>query len=323
MLTCIHIIIGPPPVPPIVVNPGLQETMIVPSKTEINHGNAYLYSYFSFPKHVSTTIGASGDFFDSDSPAFPDNDQFNPKLGITWNPVPATTLRGAMFRTYRRTLITDQTLEPTQVAGFNQFFDDAFGTDAWLYGGGIDQKFSQSIYGGAEFTYRDMEVPRLLTDEVTGIKVLEDFDWEEKLARAYLFWTPNKWLALSAEYSYERLQRAERFADGTMDAKTHYIPLGINFFHPSGLGASLKGTYVDQKGSFERQGSLGTFEDAENDFWVVDAAINYRLPKRCGFITVGATNLFDNEFQFFDSDRDNPRIIPDRFLFARVTLVIP
>jgi len=152
---------------------------------------------------------------------------------------------------------------------------------------------------------------------------LEELDWEEKLARAYLFWTPHKWLALSAEYSYERLERAERFADGTRDAKTHYVPLGINFFHPSGLSASLKGTYVNQKGSFERQGSLETFEDAEDDFWVVDAAISYRLPKRYGFITVGATNLFDKEFQFFDSDRDNPRIIPGRFLFARVTLAIP
>jgi tetratricopeptide (TPR) repeat protein len=317
------IIIGPPPVPPIVVFPGLQQTTIEKSKTEIDHGNAYLYSYFSFPKGVTLTIGASGDFFDSDSPTFPDNDQFNPKFGIIWNPVPATTLRGAVFRTYRRTLITDQTLEPTQVAGFNQFFDDAPGTEAWRYGGAIDQKFSESIYGGAEFTYRDMKVPRLLTDAVTGITVLEELDWEEKLARAYLFWTPHKWLALSAEYSYERLERAERFADGARDAKTHYFPLGINFFHPSGLSASLKGTYVDQKGSFERQGSLGTFEDAEDDFWVVDAAINYRLPKRYGFITVGATNLFDKEFQFFDSDRDNPRIIPDRFLFARVTLAMP
>ncbi len=31
-------------------------------------------------------------------------------------------------------MITRQTIEPTQVAGFNQFFDLDNGTDAWNYG---------------------------------------------------------------------------------------------------------------------------------------------------------------------------------------------
>ena len=53
-----------------------------------------------------------------------DTNQFNPKFGIIWNPFPGTTVRAAAFRVLKRTLITDQTLEPTQVAGFNQFFDD-------------------------------------------------------------------------------------------------------------------------------------------------------------------------------------------------------
>jgi hypothetical protein len=61
--------------------------------------------------------------------------QFNPKFGVTWNPLAATTVRAAIFRTLKRTLITDQTLEPTQVAGFNQFFDDINLTETWRYGG--------------------------------------------------------------------------------------------------------------------------------------------------------------------------------------------
>ena len=78
------------------------------------------------------SAGTSGDFFDSDSAETPDEDQFNPKFGITWNPVPDTTLRAAAFSVLKRTLITDQTLEPTQVAGFNQFYDDENTTDACL-----------------------------------------------------------------------------------------------------------------------------------------------------------------------------------------------
>jgi hypothetical protein len=70
-----------------------------------------------------------------------------------------------------------------------------------------------------------------------------------------------------------------------------------------------------------------TFESGQDDFWTVDAVINYRLPKRYGFFTVGATNLFDNEFKHFDTDRGainlNPRVIPDRVVFGRITLALP
>jgi outer membrane receptor protein involved in Fe transport len=272
---------------------------------------------------VTLTVGGSVDFFDSDDPLTKDQDQFNPKFGITWNPVPDTTLRGAVFRVLKRTLITDQTLEPTQVAGFNQFFDEANATDSWRYGAAIDQKFTESIYGGAEYTHRDLKVPFNFLDLATGVTSLEEADWKEKLFRAYLFWTPHKWLALSAEYQWERFERDNNFAEGARTVETNYFPLGISFFHPSGLSATLKGTYIDQKGSFERQLSVGTFEDAEDNFWLVDAAVRYRFPKRYGFITVGVANLFDKEFDFFDTDIDNPRVQPHRFFFAKITLAIP
>jgi len=49
-------------------------------------------------------------------------------------------------------------------------------------------------------------------------------------------------------------------------------------------------------------------------------AVSYRLPKRYGFLAVGATNLFDEEFNFFDIDVRNPTIQPTRRVYARVTL---
>jgi outer membrane receptor for ferrienterochelin and colicin len=204
------------------------------------------------------------------------------------------------------------------VAGFNQFFDEVNGTDAWRFGGAIDQKFTQSIYGGVEFTYRDMDVP--YNDEAGDLK---NSNWDEKILRTYLFWTPHNWFSLSAEYLYEDLHRDKDFADGAKDAKTHYLPLGINFFHPSGLSASFKGTYVDQDGEFERATNVGTFEDGDDNFWLFDAAINYRLPKRYGFISAGVKNLFDEDFEHFDTDRDNPRIQPDRMAFVKVTFAFP
>ncbi len=308
-----------PPFPPPPFGPGgTSQTTITPSDLGVEHTNLYLYSYIKFPKNVTWTLGASGDFLDSDSQERPDKDQFNPKFGITWTPFSGTTFRGAAFKALKRTLLTDQTLEPTQVAGFNQFFDDADGTKSKRYGAAIDQKFSKTIFGGFEYSKRDLEVPLIRTGTTP-----DEVDWDEKLIRAYLNWAPHKWMALTAEYLYEEFDRDKRLSDGALWVDTHYVPLGINFYHPSGLSAFLKGTYVDQKGKFERLDNVGTFTRGQDDFWLLDAAISYRLPKRYGFITVGAANLLDEKFQYFDTDRDNPRIQPERYIFGKVTLAFP
>ncbi|MEA3470775.1 MAG: TonB-dependent receptor, partial [Thermodesulfobacteriota bacterium] len=288
---------------------------------DTRHSNIYLYTYIKPLDNLTLTVGGSGDFFEAEDELVKDQNQFNPKLGVIWNLDTGTTLRAAAFRVLKRTLITDQTLEPTQVAGFNQFFDEVNATDYWRYGGAIDQKFSDSIYGGVEFTYRDLDVPYV---DFTGpAPVLAEANWKEKLARAYLFWTPLKSVSLTAEYRYEDLERDEQGGPGAKEAQTHYLPLGINYFHPSGLSASLKGTYINQDGKFERKVDRGVFEDGSDDFWLVDATISYRLPKRYGFITVGVNNLFDEEFRYFDTDWQNPRIQPGQFFFARVTLAFP
>jgi hypothetical protein len=298
---------------------------------DVNHANVYLYSYIKPLENLTLTVGASYDDFNADSSETPDKDQFNPKFGITCNPFPDTTLRAAAFRMLTRTLITDQTLEPTQLAGFNQFFDDFNATEAWRYGAAIDQKFSKNIYGGIEFSKRDLEVPIAISDENNLFSKIKKIDWEEYFGRAYLYWTPHEWLALRAEYQYEEFKRDEDFAFDAKEVETHYIPLGINFFHPSGFSAGLKGTYVKQNGKFERQGTLGTFEDGDDSFWLMDAAINYRITKRHGFITVGVTNLFDEDFEYFDTDFKSspendkpifamPRIQPDRSVFLQFTL---
>jgi outer membrane receptor protein involved in Fe transport len=264
--------------------------------------------------NLTITVGGSGDFFNTDNSDAEDVNQFNPKLGVTWNPTPNTTVRGAAFRVLKRTLVTDQTLEPTQVAGFNQFFDDFKTTDAWRYGGAIDQKFTQDIYGGLEFSKRDLDFPYF--DFTAGL--FDEVSWDENLSRAYLFWTPHAWFALSAQYIYEKAERDERAADNVKELKTHRIPLGINFFHPSGISASVLTTYYNQEGEFEIV--PGVFEPGEDNFWLVDVAISYRLPKRYGFITVGAKNLFDEEFKYFDTDSRNSTCQPVRTVFGRVTV---
>jgi Tfp pilus assembly protein PilF len=159
---------------------------------DVEHTNAYIYSYVKPLQSLTFTVGGSYDDFEADDELEKDKDQFNPKVGVVWNPFSSTTIRGAALSVVKRTVITDQTLEPTQVAGFNQFFDEANATDYWIFGGAIDQKFTQSIYGGVEYTYRDLNVPWV--DLTFGS--LENANWDEKIFRAYLFWTPHEWVSI-------------------------------------------------------------------------------------------------------------------------------
>ena len=290
---------------------------------DAKHTNVYLYSYINAIKNVTLTLGASGDFFrTSDSTASESKNQFNPKIGLTWNILPNTTFRAAAFRALKRTLITNQTLEPTQGAGFNQFYDDIESTESRRYGVALDQKFSRTLFGGMEFSQRELKVPIPFTDPFTAVSSVERKDWRETLARPYLFWTPHNWVALSGEYMYERFKRGSNLNFGLKEATTHRVPLGLRLFHPSGLSFALKTTYVHQDGEFLRR-SATCCESGNSDFWLVDLALNYRLPKRYGFVTVGATNLLDRKFKYQETDFNNPTMIPARTAFIKLTLQLP
>jgi tetratricopeptide (TPR) repeat protein len=299
---------GPPGGPPAII---VQEFPPIPNK--FDHVDLYGYANLKPLTNVTVTVGGSFDRMTGDIPGG-DVDQFNPKVGLTWSPVPGTTVRGAAFRMLKRTLVTDQTLEPTQVAGFNQFFDDSFVTDGWRYGGALDQKLGRDAYAGGEFSKRDLEFPFLLGPEVA------EAQWDEWLGRAYFFVTPHRWLALRAQYVYERFERVQDQPLGFSELDTHRVPLGVGFFHPSGLSASFTVTYWNQEGQFVQGPG---FVPGSSQFWLVDAAASYRLPKRYGFIAFGATNLLDKEFEYFEVNVFNPTIVPKRSVFVRITLAVP
>jgi tetratricopeptide (TPR) repeat protein len=330
-------------------------TSVDDADTSVKHTNAYVYAYFNVLRNLTATVGASGDFFKSDgntvtttddpfcifdttglcvpfggpvaatSTASRSKDQFNPKFGVTWNPVPATTLRAAAFRTMKRAIIANQTLEPTQVAGFNQFYDDIEATDTKVYGVAVDQKFSPSLFGGLSGSRRKLGVPIPFLDPFTNTSQIVEKDWSEKLGRAYLFLTPHRWLALSAEYQYERFERTtDNLNFGVQEATTKKVPLGLRFLHPSGITLAAKATHVSQDGLFAPKGGTCTpCQPGSTSFWLTDVALTYRLPKRYGFLSVGATNLSDHSFQYQETDFNNPTILPRKMAFARLTLAIP
>jgi hypothetical protein len=214
-------------------------------------------------------------------------------------------------------LLTQQTLEPTQVAGFNQFYDDPPGTDAWRYGVAVDQKFTKNLFGGIEASKRDLEVPTLFVG--AGNVDVQKHDWDEYLARTYLFFTPHEWVSLRAEYEFEKFER-DRDSFAAFDhVETHKVPVGINVFHPSGLSWSFAATYLYQDGKFLRNSDF-EFQSGDRDLWFLDTGVRYRLPDRYGFISFGINNLLDEDDGYQATDVRNPAYRPGRLIFGSVTL---
>jgi hypothetical protein len=89
-------------------------------------------------------------------------------------------------------------------------------------------------------------------------------------------------------------------------------------FHPIGLTLRVRGTYVDQRGDVgDAQGNVGSRGDR---FFVLDASLAYRLPRRWGIVSIEGWNLLDQRLVFQDTDPANPTIYPERLILARFTL---
>jgi hypothetical protein len=142
-------------------------------------------------------------------------------------------VRVAAFRYLKRPFAANQTIEPTQVAGFNQFFDDVDGTDAWRFGVALDHRFSERIFAGLEASYRALEVPiRNSTDgALTGFE-----DQSEQLYRGYLSVLLSRQLSFSAGLVFDDQQRD--IPDDLNDTLPHrvttlFAPLTLTWHHPS------------------------------------------------------------------------------------------
>jgi tetratricopeptide (TPR) repeat protein len=282
--------------------------------TSTTHGNGYLYSFLTLPRDITWIFGVSVDSFQNDLGT---RKQVNPKLGLIWRATPITTIRLGAFRTLKRSLLTNQTIEPTQVAGFNQFFDDITGTDSRRIGIAVDHKFHAGLYGGLEFSARELRL-----SPVSG---LNNSLWDERSYRAYVHWAPHPKLSAKLTYELDEFEGAE-FTSGIGISEdtstTHIAEAALRFFDPSGVFARVATTYVNQEAASR---TLFNPPSRENEFILLNAGIGYRLPKRLGILGVEAKNLFDEEFNFQSLgartiEGQNLPFIPDRTIFTYFTL---
>jgi tetratricopeptide (TPR) repeat protein len=296
----------------------------VTESSKIRQTRGYGYGSFNLPQPVTWTLGLSYDDFEEGDFEI---DKVNPKLGVQWQLFDRLRLRGAVFQTIKPALANNRTLEPTQVAGFNQLFDERNGTESLQYGVGVDYDLLDDVFIGAEATQRDIDTP-FFDDDLGRTTTV---DQEEQNLRGYVNWKATSAWALSAEVVYDRFEsdRSPLTVQGTVpeEVRTFSIPLTVRYFHPVGFFAGVQGTFVNQE--VERSpGQVDDLADGEDDFFVVDLSAGYRLPKRLGSFSVEVSNLFDSGFKYQDDSYrefgDEPSIgpyIPKRRILARLTLV--
>jgi hypothetical protein len=169
-------------------------------------------------------------------------------------------IRAAVFRWVKPALAANRTLEPTQVAGFNQVFDDVNGDESWRWGGGFDWRATKQLFFGAEATWRDLNVPFILPDTA----VFES--WREKVDRAYVYD-----IFAAREGFFTDLSSTPK------NLKTFSIPVAARYFAQNGFFAGFTITYVDQNVVRTPEAKSLGFSDGQDNFVIVDAGLGWRI----------------------------------------------
>ncbi len=245
-----------------------------------------------------------------------------PGFGFIWRPAELLQLRAAGGRTIKRPYVANQTLEPTQLAGFNELLDDKDGTRADWLGLGADLRASESLRIGSELVWRR------LSRQVSEPTDTGDFQHKNETARddratAYLYWIATDQIVMSLELIGEDYSANKRDNPSFSRMRTLTVPLRLNYTMPAGWFATAQTSFVAQDVD---QPSDGDNTDLDSHGLLVDLAAGYRLPKRYGIIAVEATNLLDERLAFQDESfrtsrgQVDPRFIPSRAFFATVTL---
>jgi TonB dependent receptor len=285
---------------------------------------AYTYAYLDPIPNLTITAGIS---FDSiDNPLVAD-EATSPKIGITWRPTPYTTVRGAAFETLFASLTTSTQnaqprLEPVQVAGFTQLLFGGLADRATVRGLAIEQELSPQVFIGWQADTRDTErtvfTPFGPTDTVL-------IDLREREQKAYLYWLPVEEISVTAGYEHGRYSSEPEQLFGYSHMKTEALPVEIRYFSRGGFTIGARASYVEQSGEFQTELRQTPFDPpplapGEDQFWVLDAFVGYRLPNRHGLLSLNAGNLLDESFRFQDVDPTNPTLFPERLVSLRFTL---
>jgi outer membrane receptor protein involved in Fe transport len=276
--------------------------------------NLYLYNQFDLATKVNLTLGLSYESFDS---SFLLDKQINPKFGLTWEPMSTLSFRMAYMENLVRPNFLEQSIEPTQVAGFNQINRVYEGSVIQQTGIGFDTKLNSKVNLGADFERMNLDVVRY-----AGIYDKFYNFLKQDISNVYFNWTPTENLGLRFAFEYDRLTGKKPLIS---ELKTKRVPIGINYYWSSGAFLMAEGIYTKQKMAYFTQN-----QQLEN-FWNFNITTGYRFPNRYGKVELIVNNLLDKQFGYYEStliydtesmkdEIPKPIYWPGRQLFLKLSL---
>lgn len=297
--------------------------------TDLERTTLYLYETWRATDWLSLAGGLTYDRL-----RFPENidlapvsvgerseDQWSPKLAVTWTPDDVTAARVAWTRSLGGLYYDNSVrLEPAQFGGFVQAYRSLIpdslvgsvaGTSFETWSAEVEHRFPTRTYLGLRGEQLESEARRNLG--VFDIEALDDptvalpgstretLDYRE---RALLF-TANQ--LVSRDWSFGlryRLAEAEleeqlvdipvtmlAAARNDHRALLHQLWMNVNFNHPSGAHAEFQALWHSQENSGYTPARAG------DDLWQFNILAGWRLWRRHADVTLGVLNLTDEDYR--------------------------
>jgi Flp pilus assembly protein TadD len=275
------------------------------------------YAYWNLPSFSKLRISAGVSYAELDSGNLvTEFSDWYPKLSLVYSVNSRLNLRVAYFEALTRPLNMGQTLEPTQVGGFNQLNDEVKGVDSENYGVAVDYGFGERHKFGVEAVSRNTQTPIFVTGDLHEIRGDQD------LYRVFWNATWNPW-AVSLGYQYDKIEHESPFAlpiINLLKIETMRVPLQIGWLSESGFTVSTVATYFDQ--------TVDEFSGASENsrFALLDLTASYLFFDRHFEVELGCNNISDRKFRYqsvgiFDASLWISPYIPERTLRAGIKFV--
>ncbi len=222
--------------------------------------------------------------------------QTSPRFGLGWQLNDSWLVRMASIKAVKGATAKEQTVEPTQFAGFNQLFDDPEGTKSRRQAVGLEKHFTGGQLG-VEISRRHLQIPAVLTTPIPSCRSVTtvcDVQWTEAFNRAYWGQTLNARLSGSVALEYETQALYTAGASNLpASTRTWQMPLRLNYFPTEILSLYGEIRRVEQSASF----SSGAIRSASDRFWITNVGLRIEPSPRTS-VLIDVNNLFNQEFRF-------------------------
>lgn len=271
--------------------------------------SVYGYAYVKLNPKTTFTIGIAHDDLNPSTNGF---DQLQPKFGIMHRLTDKLNVRFAYTQGAGTNPDTPLSLQPTQIAGFPQFFDDGVSSTNEHAAAAVDYIASNLVSGQIRAIWResDLRIPNLsLTSSA-----LADFELLE--ISSLLNILPSTSTQVSINASFNKVQLGGAFfspiaANVPEAIETLMLPVTARYFAPWGTKIEAKATFVHQDLSTTPFSTLTTTSE---DFVTFDMHVSHRFRTGTGEVSVGIKNIFGADFRYQDlntllGDAANPSFV--------------